>query len=57
MVKKPNLSTVEQRLDSKDVYVMPNGSVIRLSKGGHFTLNKNGSTKIYFTLRSAWLDA
>jgi hypothetical protein len=52
-VKKPNLSTVEEALDRKGVYIFQD-TVVKLSLRGFFTVQKEGTTRMHSTLRDAW---
>lgn len=56
-MKKPNLSTVESALSTKDAFVMPNGAIIRLTLSGFYSVTKDGQSRIHSRLSDAWKAA
>lgn len=58
MAKKyiPNLRTLEEALDRKGLWVNPvTGHTVKLTLSGFFSVQKDGHTRLYGTLRDAWL--
>jgi len=54
-MKKPNLRTLEEALDRRGSWHDPvTGHVVRLTLSGFFSVTKEGTTRLYSTLRDAW---
>ena len=54
-MKKPNLSTIKEAMERRNVYVHPDGTSIKLALSGFYSVQKAGQSRIFSTLRDAWM--